>query len=246
MSSILKSTSIRSKLFLLVGITLALMALLGLEGIVTQNAQNARLNYSLAETSLAISSIDASDEATIHFKKQVQEWKDLLLRGQVKEDYDYYLAAFESEYVAVEVALEQSRITFEKLDLDTAPVRKAQAEHAALHTRYLEALKLYDTKNPTSYLLADKSIRGMDRPPTEDIDKLHVIVINALQKRYDDTRSAAAASLQFAFIVSALMLILAIAASFILNAVLRDSEKNTRALRESESTPRSFAAPASS
>jgi diguanylate cyclase (GGDEF)-like protein/PAS domain S-box-containing protein len=241
MSSVPKSTSIRGKLFLLVGITLALMALLGLEGIVTQNAQNARLNRSLAETSLAISSIDASDEATIHFKKQVQEWKDLLLRGQTKEDYDYYLAAFESEYVAVEVALEQSRTTFEKLDLDTAPVRKAQAEHAALHTRYLEALKLYDTKNPTSYLLADKSIRGMDRPPTEDIDKLHVIVINALQKRYDDTRSAAAASLQFAFIVSALMLILAIAASFILNAVLSDSEKNTRALRESEANLRIYA-----
>ncbi|HTA65394.1 MAG TPA: hypothetical protein VK753_07815, partial [Xanthomonadaceae bacterium] len=209
MANMLESISIKTKLFLLVGITLALMALLGVEGIYTQKAENARLDHSLAENSLAASSILASDEATIHFKKQVQEWKDLLLRGQVKADYDHYLAAFESEYVAVEVALEQSRVSFGKLGLDTAPVIKAQAEHAALHTRYLEALRLYDTGNPTSYLAVDHAVRGMDRPPTEDIDRLSGIVIAALDQRAGATRLAAAASLQFAVIVSVLMVILA-------------------------------------
>jgi len=241
MSSMLNSMSIRNKLFLLVGLTLALMALLGLHGMYTQRAQNTRLDHSLAENSLAIASIEASGEATIHFKKQVQEWKDLLLRGQDKPDYDHYLASFESEYVAVEESLEKSRATFEKLGLDTTLVRKAQAEHQMLHTRYLEALKLYDTSNPTSYLTVDKTIRGIDRAPTEDIDRLSGIVVSALEKRSQEARSEAAASLQFALLVSALMLLLAIAAAFVLNAVLRESERNNRALRESEQNLRIYA-----
>ncbi len=92
--------STKNKLFLLLGIALLLMTLLGLLGMYTQSAQNAKLELTLAEAGIAAASIEASDAATIHFKAQIQEWKNVLLRAQEQKDYDRYLEAFQREHAA--------------------------------------------------------------------------------------------------------------------------------------------------
>ena len=212
--------SIRIKLYLLIGTTLLLMLVLGLSGMFTQQKQNARLDHSLTDAQIATTAILASDAAALRFKIQVQEWKNLLLRGHEPKDFDRYLAAFQKEHAAVERELDKCVAAFKQLGLDAAPVTKAKSEHAGLRARYLEAVKLFDNKNPASYQLVDKAVRGIDRQPTEDIDKLSNIVTQALAKRFEDARMDAASGEKLALGVGLLVLVVAIAASSLLATVL--------------------------
>ncbi len=212
--------SIRIKLYLLIGTTLLLMLVLGLSGMFTQQKQNARLDRSLTDAQVATTAILASDAAALRFKIQVQEWKNLLLRGHEPKDFDRYLAAFQKEHAAVERELDKCVAAFKQLGLDAAPVTKAKNEHAGLRARYLEAVKLFDSKNPASYQLVDKAVRGIDRQPTEDIDKLSSIVTQALAQRFEAARMDAASGEKLALGVGLLVLVVAIAASSLLATVL--------------------------
>jgi methyl-accepting chemotaxis protein-1 (serine sensor receptor) len=182
--------SIRIKLYLLIGTTLLLMLVLGLSGMFTQQKQNARLDRSLTDAQVATTAILASDAAALRFKIQVQEWKNLLLRGHEPKDFDLYLAAFQKEQAAVERELDKCVAAFKQLGLDAAPVTKAKNEHAGLRA-CTEAVKLFDNKNPASYQLVT-AVRGIDRQPTEDIDKLSSIVTQAPAQRFEAARMDAA------------------------------------------------------
>lgn len=212
--------SIRIKLTVLVAITLFLMLLLGMQSIFSQERQNARLNASLSDATLATSAIQASDEAALRFKIQVQEWKNLLLRGHDQKDFDRYLAAFDKEHQAVEAELAKCRTAFVALGLPTGAVDEASAGHTALRSRYLEAIKQFDSKNPLSYQVVDKAVRGIDRKPTEDIDKLAGLVNTALETRFAAARTDAASGQKFALALGITLLLVAVVVSVLLSTYL--------------------------
>ena len=212
--------TIRLKLILLVGITLALMLVLGLQSIYAQQRQASRLDQSLDNATLATQAIEASDMAALHFKIQVQEWKNVLLRGHEKKDFDRYLAAFQKEHAAVQKELDKSRAAFVRLGLDTAAVDSARDEHNALRVKYIEAIKLFDDKVPITYRDVDKAVRGIDRKPTDDIDKLSGIVDKALTQRFEEARNDAASGQTVAIAVNVLALLIAITVSVLLGSLL--------------------------
>src|SRR6266540_5343191 len=53
-----------------------------------------------------VHSVDLARTAQLNFKKQVQEWKDLLLRGGTPADYDKYYQSFEKQEAATQKTLE--------------------------------------------------------------------------------------------------------------------------------------------
>ena len=117
-----------------------------------------------------IQTVDTARNTQVHFKKQVQEWKDILLRGNDSEAFDKYLNNFTKEEKAVQDDLKTVAGLMSKLAMDTSKVDEVMKAHADLGVKYRNALNSYDKSDPQSYKAVDKSVKGMDRPPTEAID----------------------------------------------------------------------------
>ena len=109
-------------------------------------------------------------EAKTEFKQQVQEWKDILLRGNSQADFDKYQAAFEQQEKTVQTRLGQLQALITDLGLDGKPMATLITTHRELGVKYREALKSYNPTNLDSFQVVDKLVRGMDRPVAIGMD----------------------------------------------------------------------------
>ena len=110
-------------------------------------------------------------EAEVAFKRQVQEWKNILIRGQDEAEFVAYVAAFRVEEQRVQ---EQLRAFAQRADRpeDRASADQLAARHRDLGVRYREALDLYQTAPDRPMQVADDAVRGVDRPLTDDLATL--------------------------------------------------------------------------
>ena len=111
-------------------------------------------------------------EAKSEFRGQLQEWKDLLLRGSSAEDYAKYLAAFEQQEKGVKSLLVELQGVMKDLGLEAAEAARVTASHAELGAKYREALKGYSPTNLEAAKTIDRQVKGLGRALTESFDPL--------------------------------------------------------------------------
>jgi methyl-accepting chemotaxis protein-1 (serine sensor receptor) len=116
--------------------------------------------------------VEATRSAQVHFKTQVQEWKNVLLRGQDAADYERYLGQFHAEGARTVEKLERAAALKQALGLDSADVAAALSEHAALQGQYAEAVRGYQRGAVASVFAVDAVIRGRDRRLNDMIDAM--------------------------------------------------------------------------
>ena len=114
--------------------------------------------------------VDLARSAQVNFKKQVQEFKDILLRGKNADDFASYSKGFEAAETATRQNLDTLKAHLEQAGIDPALVTKTSADHAALGDKYRLALKSYDPTLPNPAELVDRQVRGIDRATTDEID----------------------------------------------------------------------------
>ena len=135
----------------------------------------------------------AIEGADIAFKTQVQNWKDILLRGNDVENYDKYFSLFEESEKQVKMNLRNAIDFMHKQGIQTADVQGLLSAHEQLGAKYREALKSYDRKNPQAGQVVDKLVKGMDRPTAEAMMKVsEQIRAYARQKSEEEITSAEA------------------------------------------------------
>ena len=134
-------------------------------------------------------SVNSARLAQLDFKKQVQEWKDTLLRGNDPQLFKKYSEQFATREAAVDQDLQALRALFAGAGVDTKLVDQSLTEHAKLGAQYRQALQTYDSSQSNSCFLVDKQVKGIDRPATDDID---AIVQQVQQFEADTTRVAEA------------------------------------------------------
>lgn len=117
----------------------------------------------------------------VSFKLQVQEWKNILLRGNDKESFDKYLKNFEANEAAVRTGLDKLREYAGATGLDLAEVDSLVSKHTELSGKYREALKSFDRDNPESFRLVDRQVKGMDRPMDDGLSSLIASVSGSLE-----------------------------------------------------------------
>lgn len=145
-------------------VVINVIAIYGLDRIAREADAYAEVTERLIETT------DLAREAQVGFKTQVQEWKNVLLRGHDPEDLARYSAAFHDRENAVAEHLQQLRDRAGQLGLATASVERLIAMHAELRGRYAIALRSFDPANSQASRQVDRSVRGMDRALNEGFD----------------------------------------------------------------------------
>jgi methyl-accepting chemotaxis protein len=132
---------------------------------------------------------DLARVTQVDFKKQVQEWKDILLRGHNPEDLSKYTKLFHE--AEARVRENSSALSRQIRDPEAARLLgEFIARHDMLGKRYQEA---YDTYLATGFdfKAADRIVRGMDRPPTDLFDQVVARVSAVMEQSAKEQQASA-------------------------------------------------------
>ncbi len=123
----------------------------------------------------------------VTFKKQVQEWKDTLLRGSDPDALQKYSDAFHARArdVQDQGAALRSSVTNSQVRNMVDDFLRA---HNAMSRSYETALSTFVTSKGAAPAVADAMVKGQDRAPTDLIDK--IVELLASQARASATEEA--------------------------------------------------------
>lgn len=133
---------------------------------------NAKHKDNLDTTIEYIKIVDEARQAQVDFKKQVQEWKDTLLRGNDPEAFKKYYSQFTQENENVETQLANLKKHMNEYGMDSSSVDTLVTSHKDLYGKYNKAIESYDINNKESYKIVDTLVKGIDRKTTDDMDAL--------------------------------------------------------------------------
>jgi len=118
---------------------------------------------------------DATSEiqkASVSFKSQVQEWKNILLRGNSQENFDKYLKGFDDEEAKVQAHLTKALTLLRTAGLPINDTEDFQREHLSLGKNYRAALASFKVTDAEAGEKVDAQVTGMDREATRQIAAL--------------------------------------------------------------------------
>ena len=169
---VMKNNSIKGNLLFLVVFMLVFIVGMGTFTYNSLNSTASQGQNDVATVNKYIDLVDNSRNIQVTFKKQVQAWKDLLLRGLDQSKYNMYLSQFTGYNNEVLVGLAGLKTSMGSLGIDVDLVDKVSTELDQLQINYTTALKSYDKTNKESYKIVDTLVNGMDKLPTNDMDTL--------------------------------------------------------------------------
>ncbi len=205
-----RNLKIAVKLALLGAVLLASTMTVGLEGWHALSRTHALQIQSVQTLEQFSHAADTARVAQVEFKKQVQEWKDLLLRSSDADAFATHQQAFIAQSDKASAALQQLRSELSALGVNLDGVDNAITTHASLQTSYLDALKHFDVANPNSPHMVDSLVKGIDRAPTTAIDAIVAFVMqqalasNARINQAAEDAYRLACTLLFAVVLGAL------------------------------------------
>jgi methyl-accepting chemotaxis protein len=151
---------------LMVG-TVSLYTISNLEAAVAEQEQ--------AEKQLK-SVLDHSRDAETNFRTMIQEWKNLLLRGNDLDDFEKYSKAYGDRADAVLVSLNAVRQGALQSPEILTHIVSLSTEIRTLKTRYDAAAAEYRPSDVLSLRGADARVRGADRPLHTEFAALNKLI----------------------------------------------------------------------
>jgi len=110
------------------------------------------------------------NEANLEFKVQVQEWKNVLLRGQKPEDLNKYWGQFEAQERKVQDILGKLANTADDKALKSQ-VERLRSEHQSLGGAYRKGRDAFSAAGGDAKT-GDAAVKGIDRAASEQMSAL--------------------------------------------------------------------------
>lgn len=111
------------------------------------------------------------DEANLQFKIQVQEWKNVLLRGKASADRDRFWGQFEEQEGLVQAALGKLTQVQGVSESTLSQVQKLISEHKTLGVAYRKGRDAFVASGGDP-VAGDVAVKGVDRAASEQMSQL--------------------------------------------------------------------------
>jgi methyl-accepting chemotaxis protein len=172
---------LKAKILALVTAALLMIGIIAIISNIMLSSQIEKYQQLIAIENNAVAQIGALN---LQFKTQVQEWKNVLLRGHQTEDRETYWDRFVHQHRMVQ------QLATDILSLQLTPeiettVREFRQIHASLLTKY-EAGKQAFINTNFDHKKADSTVRGIDRAPSKALKTL----VEQIQNQLNDKNNA--------------------------------------------------------
>lgn len=161
-----------------------------------------RAYHSASQQSIALSELNnILLSARIDFKIQVQEWKNILLRGKDIKDRKHYEQLFKLQIEKVEQNLHSAseKCNHLQLFMQCENIKDVLQQHRALAQKYDDQLSRSNFNDYNEIHLVDQNVRGIDRQLDNQMDKLSeefsqlqslqsIQIRQSLDSRYENLR----------------------------------------------------------
>lgn len=155
-----------------------------------------------------VEATDLARSSQVNFKIQVQEWKNTLLRGNDREQFEKYWTRFGEREALVQGNLKDLAKLLAKYDVPNETVLAAAETHLGLGRSYRDAIKQYDSNDPLAHRVVDKLVKGINRAPSKEIDGIVDLVHTfEAEAATDRTKAFEAEMAQLGWVMTGVMLV---------------------------------------
>jgi len=221
----LRDLTIKTRILILGFLAVAGLVMSSAVGIFQLSRFDTQLEADLSRIRLGTHTLIDIQTASVDFKTQVQEWKNILIRGNKAEDFAKHEKAFFEKEQAVQERLQKVVADMkQELTQEADPARAGTLgaleqlikDHAALGVAYKSALADFDRNDPESGKKVDVAVRGKDRATTAGLTG----IVATLEKEQTEFLAQQMVDSQAAYVSARNQLIALLAAGFVLACAL--------------------------
>ncbi len=220
MKEYFKNMKIGGKLGVLVGLMSILLVATGVYLLHGISVTNNRLTENLELAKTFSRTAGDADDVEFTFRGQVQDWKDLLIRGSDPASYAKYHESFLKNEEEVQTRGKELKAAMTKLGLDTAKLDEFLRNHHSLGEQYREALKNYGTGDLQGIHQTDNQVKGLDKGLREQIDEVAEATMKQENEMFTDVAKKSAEAYSAVLRNSLIFMALGIGLGIVLSLVV--------------------------
>lgn len=187
--------------------------------VLLKQIDNIQDNNNKILTKTIVPSIEKSLQIQVDFKKQVQEWKNIQLRGHDNKKLEKYKKNFFSKEKEIQDSLNVLYKTVIYPEIKSK-ILEFKKEHKKLGIEYRQALEIF-LSTKFDFKASDKAMEGKDRKPTDIFDEIVVLLKNKSEQEYFNINNEnQKIILNIEIIVIILILLILIVSSVIVNRIV--------------------------
>ena len=160
----LSKLSLKQKILLLSLLVVAALLVLGMSALAQLQRFNGGVTDSFHLVENRVNLLVSVEQAHVRFKVQVQEWKNILIRGNDVAQLEKYSKQFRAESDKVQSLLEQAIGHARAGGADTKELARVKDEHAKLGVAYGNALNTVQCRRSGNRQESGRAGEG-DGPP---------------------------------------------------------------------------------
>jgi methyl-accepting chemotaxis protein len=216
----LADMKISSRLTLLITVMVLAMGVIGGYGAWSLHRAQVQAAADLQRSRDLLNASDEVRTAEANFRMQIQEFKNILLRGHDQKDHDRHLDGFRKRHEAVGKRLANAKAAMAQAGIPTQELDQLAVMHQDISRQYLQSLAQLEVGKPETSAAVDRSVRGKDRPMEEKLEGVVAAVESYAHADGARVQQAAARDSQSVITTLALLFAVVVAVAILLGRML--------------------------